>query len=172
MTLVIVGDVPIEVEQWLNRRRAQGLDQFDEVWEGEYHVAPAPHRRHGEVELQLARILGPFADRAGLVGSGPCNIGQPDDYRVPDQAYFDTADASVFQPTASLVVEIVSPGDQSREKFGFYATVGVAEVLIVDPAAATVEWFERSGSGFLPRPNSSLLGVSAALLQTKIRWPQ
>jgi Uma2 family endonuclease len=37
-------------------------------------------------------------------------------------------------PTAALVVEIVSPGDESYKKLDFYAAQAVDEVVIVDPA--------------------------------------
>ncbi|MGH8929470.1 MAG: hypothetical protein ACRDZO_02230 [Egibacteraceae bacterium] len=40
---VIAGKRPPEIESWLERRRALGQDLFDEVWEGDYHVGPAPH---------------------------------------------------------------------------------------------------------------------------------
>ncbi len=77
-------DPPPVVEDWLERRRALGEDRFDEVWEGEYHVAPWPRGVHGRVENELALALRPLAKVAGLVGSGGCNIGTPDDYRAPD----------------------------------------------------------------------------------------
>ena len=44
---------------------------------------------------------------------------------------------------AALVIEIVSPKDKSRDKFGFYAARDVNEVLIVDPAKRC----SRTGSG-------------------------
>jgi hypothetical protein len=105
---VLVGERPPEVEDLLARRRALGQDLFDEVWEGEYHMAPAPPRRHGRVENQLARVLGARADAAGLLGSGPCNVGTQDDYRVPNHAYLSDAASHTFNPTAEIVVEIVS----------------------------------------------------------------
>lgn len=37
---VVLGPPPVEPEQLIQRRRAHGLDTFDEVWEGIYHVAP------------------------------------------------------------------------------------------------------------------------------------
>jgi len=53
------------------------------MWEGEYHVAPEAHGRHGDVDDQLAAFLRPRARAAGLWGSGPLNLGTPEDYRVP-----------------------------------------------------------------------------------------
>jgi Uma2 family endonuclease len=69
------------------------------------------------------------------------------------------------------VVEIVSPGDESRDKFDFYFRAGVKEILIVDPGAGTVEWFDRAGSGFRPADGSALLGISAPELRERIDWP-
>lgn len=171
MRTVLVGKRPPEVEDLLERRRASGQDLFDEVWEGDYHVAPAPHGRHGQIDFQLARILGPHADKAALHGSGPCNIGKPDDYRVPDQAYFSDPAPQAFNPSAELIVEIVSPGDESRLKYDFYFRAGVKEVVIVDPEEQTVEWFARADSGFRPERGSNLLGISAAELAKLINWP-
>lgn len=38
---IVVVEPPPDSEAWL-RRRALGQDGFDEVWKGEYHVAPWP----------------------------------------------------------------------------------------------------------------------------------
>ncbi|WP_165367806.1 Uma2 family endonuclease [Phytoactinopolyspora endophytica] len=172
MRTVLVGELPPEFHDLLERRRALGQDLFDEVWEGEYHVAPAPHGLHGRVEIQLACILRPRADLAGLQGSGPCNIGTPDDYRVPDQAYFADQAPRTFNASAEIVVEIVSPGDESREKFGFYFRVGVKEILIVDPDTRSIEWYARADSGFRLVEGSDLLSTSTAELTKAIHWPQ
>jgi Uma2 family endonuclease len=172
MRTVLLGERPPEVEALIGRRHALGQDLFDEVWEGDYHMAPAPHGRHGQIEFQLARILGARADGAGLHGSGPCNVGKPDDYRVPDQAYFADGTPRTFNPSAEIVVEIVSPGDESRLKYDFYFRAGVSEVVIVDPDARTVEWFARADIDFRPIEASALLGISAAELSKLINWPQ
>ena len=50
---------------------------------------------------------------------------------APDRAYFHDGGLDVWYPTAAIVVEIVSPGDESRQKSAFYHRVGVEEVLIV-----------------------------------------
>jgi len=171
MRTTFVMDPPPIVEDWLERRRALGQDRFDEVWEGEYHVAPAPSGAHARVDHQLGRTLGPFADRAGLHGATTCNIGTPMDYRVPDQAYFRSGGLDVWNPTAAIVVEVVSPGDDSRRKSDFYFGAGVEEMLIVDPEARTAEWFTRGLDGFRPADASRLLGVTNAELVETIDWP-
>jgi hypothetical protein len=45
------------------RRRALGLDTHDEVWNGEYHMAPAAHSSHGWLDDQLAVPLYPLEGR-------------------------------------------------------------------------------------------------------------
>lgn len=159
------------MEDWLERRRALDQDLYDEVWGGDYHVAPAPHGRHGQVDFELVRLLGPYAAAAGLRGSGPCTIGKPDDYRVPDQAYFRDTPSAVYHPTAAVVVEIVSPGDESRAKFDFYFRAGVDEVFVVDPDGRTVEVFARGDGAFVPVDRSGQLAVGADELRAVIDWP-
>lgn len=171
MRTVLVGTPPAELEAWLARRRALGQDRFDEVWGGEYHVVPAPHGRHGDVENQLAVLLRPRAAAAGLWGSGPLNLGRPDDYRIPDGAYLRDRPDAVYLPTAAIVVEIVSPDDETRRKLGFYFELGVEELLVVDPATGDVEWYGRGTSHFERSERSQLLGVSEADLHAEIDWP-
>jgi Uma2 family endonuclease len=171
MRTTFVTDPPPIVEDWLARRRALGQDRFDEVWEGEYHVTPAPGRRHARIDHQLGRILGPLADNAGLVGATTCNIGTRDDYRVPDGAYFRGGTDRLWNPTAAIVVEIVSPGDESRNKVEFYHRVGVEEFLIVDPQERTIEWLERGPDAFRRADGSRLLGITSAELAAAIDWP-
>jgi Uma2 family endonuclease len=171
MRTLFVTDPPPVVEDWLARRHALGQDLYDEVWEGEYHVAPAPGSKHSRLQVTLARILGPLADAAGLEGGGPCNIGRPGDFRVPDLVYVrDWADR-VWNPTASIVVEIVSPGDESRGKLDFYLRSGVEEVLIVDPDARTVEWFARMAEAFARAGGSRILGITTLELSASLEWP-
>src|SRR3954454_581427 len=47
------------LEGLIQRRRALGIDTFDEVWEGSYHLAPAAHPAHGYVGTQLAVLWHP-----------------------------------------------------------------------------------------------------------------
>ena len=92
---------------------------------------------------------------------------------MPDQAYFvGDAPPQTFNPSAEIVVEIVSPGDESRLKYEFYFRIGVAEVVIVDPEYRTVEWLVRDSSGFRPTEHSNLLDVSTTVLTELINWPR
>ena len=171
MRTVVLGEPPAPVQSWLDQRRALGLDRFDEVWEGEYHVAPEAHGRHGDVDDQLATLLRTRARSVGLWGSGPLNLGRPDDYRVPDRAYLRQRATEVWNPGAAIVVEIVSPGDESYAKLDFYHRLGVEEVLIVDPLGRTVEWYGRSDDGFERSGANRLLSVTDGDLAAEIDWP-
>ena len=62
MRTTFVMDPPPIVEDWLARRRALGQDRLDEVWEGEYHVAPEASNRHALIQVQLIEHL----DELGL----------------------------------------------------------------------------------------------------------
>ena len=171
MKTVVLGPWPVEFEAFIERRRKLGIDRFDEVWEGCYHVVPAPHPSHGLVEDQLARILGRYADTAALVGSGAFNLGDPDNYRVPDRGYHRSPPTTTWVPTAAIVVEVVSPHDETLEKFDFYAEHGVDELLIAEPASRTVRCWRLNDGRYLEADRSDLLDVSTRSLSDQITWP-
>jgi Uma2 family endonuclease len=168
---VILGERPPQIEDWLRLRRERGQDLLDEVWEGVYHVAPGPSWRHGSIDLQLARVLGPLADRAKLRGTSVCNIGGPDDFRVPDQAYFRSVGGPIWSQTAAIVVEVVSPDDETWAKLGFYHRHDVDELIIADPEARSVVILMRGPDGYQDTGASRLLEVTATELAARIDWP-
>ena len=168
---MVLGPRPREVEELIQRRRALGIDTFDEVWEGSYHMAPAAHPAHGYVGHQLAVLLAPFAGAAGLVGTDPFNLGEPDDYRVPDRGYHRSLPQSTWVPTVAIVVEIVSPDDETYDKFAFYAAHGVDELIVADPTTRTVTCWALEASVYRQSDGSALLAISVAELQAGITWP-
>jgi Uma2 family endonuclease len=168
---VVLDPAPAEFEALLERRRALGQDLYDEVWEGEYHMAPAPHPSHGYVGHQLAVLLNPLALHAGLVGTDPFNLGSPDDYRVSDGGLHRELPSTTFVPTAAVVVEIASPRDETWQKLDFYAAHSVDELLIADPAKRSVTWLVLHAGRYVEAEYSPLLGVTAAKLAEQIDWP-
>jgi Uma2 family endonuclease len=168
---VVLGEPPAALAEWLQRRRKLGQDLFDEVWDGERHVVPAANRRHGDIDDQLAALLRGRARARDLWPSGPVNIGEPANYRVPARAYFSRRDLRTFEPTAVLVVEIVSPDDETYAKFGFYFDRDVAELLIVDPERRIVEWYARGTDAFVRVDASAVLELTEAQLTAEIDWP-
>jgi Uma2 family endonuclease len=162
---------PPEIEAVLERRRRMGADRFDEVWEGVLHMVPGPGDRHALIEGQLPRLLGPAADRAGLLLSGQFNIGSPDNYRVPDWGLHRAGGWGTYAVTAALVVEIVSPGDETWEKLPFFAGCSVDEVLIVDSSTRQVHWLVLRDGSYEPVQRSRLIDVGSAELAERIDWP-
>lgn len=173
MRTVIPDPPPAEVEALLERRRRSGLDRLDEVWEGVYHMVPAPSGGHADVAQQLGELLGPAARAAGLVPTmHEFNVGEGrHDFRVPDGGLHRSRPRSLWHPTAALVVEITSAGDETREKLPFYAEHGVDEVLIVDPDARTVEWLALVEGEYREVERSALIDLGPGVLAERIDWP-
>lgn len=168
---VVLGERPHELDEWLERRRARGQDVFDELWNGEYHAVPGPSAEHARVLYELTALLRPMAQQASLVGAGPFNLGDPDDYRVPDGGLHRGHPTGVYLPTAALVIEVLSPGDETYDKFGFYAQRGVDELLVADPQRRAVHIWLLRGDGYTEAGRSRLLGVTADELAHDIDWP-
>ena len=172
MRTVVMGEQPPELAAWIARRRALGQDLLDEVWDGEYHMAPAPNLWHSVVDGELAAVLRRLAVPLGLRSGGPFNLGELGNFRVPDRGLHRSLDLNaVWVPTAAMVVEIVSPDDESWLKFDHYAAHDVDEVLIDDPQTRTLALFVLAGGSYEPAEVSGLLGVTVAALHDAIDWP-
>jgi hypothetical protein len=171
MTTVIRDPAPPEVRALIERRRRQGQDLYDEVWAGVLHMNPAPDGAHGQIDGQLQELLGPLARGAGFTTTGPFNLGDAEDYRVPDRGlHRDWADA-VWYPTVALAIEIVAPDDETWAKLPFYAAHAVDEVLVVDPASRSVELLVLDGGSYAPSTRSALLDLDVEDLLGRIDWP-
>ena len=131
-------------EDFLEERRRLGHDKRDELWEGVLHMVPPASYLHASVSDELVAALTVIARRRGWIArSGQAGLFQPatdTSYRVPD--------AMVARPEhvserglegAVLVVEVLSPNDESRDKFPFFARLGVDEVWLVEPRTREVE---------------------------------
>lgn len=173
MTTVVVGDHPPEIAALLERRARAGLDRLDEVWEGVLHMIPAPGHAHARIAQQLAEVLGPLARASGLEATmHEFNLGESEqDFRVPDGGLHRPGAAEMWHPSAALVVEIVSPGDETWQKLPFYAAHSVDEVLIVDPAERTIHWLALAEGGYEPVERSGLIELGPAELVEQIDWP-
>lgn len=160
------------LEPILERRKRSGLDRMDEIWEGVLHMVPAPSGPHSVLEWQLASLLRPLAKRAGLHSGGQFNLGESEnDFRVPDGGLHRVPPTGVWHRTAALVIEIVSPNDESWEKLPFYADHGVDEVLVVDPQQRSVEWLALAGNRYEPIARSGLIELGADELAEALDWP-
>jgi Uma2 family endonuclease len=67
-----------------------------------------------------------------------------DDYRQPDLAIFrdDQLSGRGLEAAAELLIEIVSPGDESRRKLPWYAARDVREVMLIHRDTLAVELYD------------------------------
>jgi Uma2 family endonuclease len=174
---VVSDPLPGDFELLLERRRRLGVDLHDEVWDGVLHVNPGPHGRHAQIQFQLNELLGPFARAAGLTPLAESNLGEADDFRVPDAMLQHPGPACLYYTTAALVIEVVSPGDETWDKLPFYAAHSVEELLIVDPhpeghrQERSVRWLALAGGEYRPIVRSGLIELGPAELARRIDWP-
>jgi len=169
MVTVVLSPHP-EIDGLIARRRRLGLDGHDEVWEGSYHVAPEAAFRHGMTQTRLQRRLDEVAEPLGLVVTSEFNLGDPQDYRVPDFGVHARELPDVWVPTALIVGEVLSPDDETWAKLPFYAARGVEEVFVADPLARTVRVFVLSNGAYEETDRSPRLQASTEQLGA-IRWP-
>jgi Uma2 family endonuclease len=162
---------PADFEALLERRRRLGVDHHDEVWEGVLHLNPGPHGRHARIQVQVIGLLSPLARTARLLPLGESNLGDAGDFRVPDGMLLGPGPDRLYNLTAALVLEVVSPGDETWDKLGFYAAHGVEELLIVDPEERTVTWLALGGGEYSPTKRSGLVDLGPRELAELIDWP-
>lgn len=150
---MLINDPRIE-DRLREQRQAWGADHHDEVWEGVYVMAPLPNDEHQKLVLRLGSILDGVLGWTGLgeVRPGVNLTGREDDwradFRAPDVTVFLRGGAAENRDThwlgpADFLVEIISPGDRTREKLPFYERLGVREVLIVDRYPWAIELYRR-----------------------------
>lgn len=172
MPTLVLDPQPAWVERLLEERRRSGAGRRDEVWEGVLHVIPPPGVEHERLAHGLHVLLDPHASAANLTVVGTIGIGTEDDYRVPDIALLRSGYAPQWNHTAALIVEIMSPRDDTWEKLPFYAGHQVDEVIIVAPGERRIHWLWLAADGeYRPLDRSCLPGLSSAELTARLIWP-
>jgi hypothetical protein len=173
MPTLVLGSPPPELEALLERRRQAGVDRLDEVWQGVHHMVPGPSFEHARISQQLAVLLDGPARAGGLLAAiSEFNLGESEhDFRVPDGGLHRPGAAGVWLSTAALVVEILSPDDETWQKLPFYAAQNVDEVLIVDPTARTVAWLGLREGEYQPVQRSALIELGPIELAEQLDWP-
>ncbi len=152
----VVREVP---GSWLAERARLGLDRFDEVWEGVVHMPPAPGREHQSLGSELLIVLGPILKTRDIRIQYQTEVHRPgsggSDYRIPDLVAFrDDQPGMALIPRGIeggplAVIEILSPDDETYEKFDFYAALGVAEIIVLQPVTREVEVYRLAGPRYL-----------------------
>ena len=143
-------------DEELARRRLTGIDRFDEMWEGVLHMAPAPIYEHQRIVAQLDRFLGPLCEqrRRGVLAV-QINVfnesSTAEDFRIPDLTFIAAGHEHVLARDGTrgggpdAVIEVRSPGDETYEKFPFFAQLGVREVLVVHRDTKHIEIYRLAG---------------------------
>ncbi|MBI3468692.1 MAG: Uma2 family endonuclease [Planctomycetes bacterium] len=172
---VLVTDPQVE-DSLLAERRATGADRYDEVWDGVYWMSPIPNNEHQEVAMRLGGVfllLFNFGPRVKVVAGVNVTDQEEDwthNYRIPDVAVFLEGTRAQNRGTHWLGgpdfgVEIESPKDRSREKFPFYAQVGVQELLLIERDPWALELYRLTGDA-LTLVGRVIPGDEAALEST------
>ena len=126
----------------IRQRSAPKSNHHDEVWNAVHIVSPDPDNEHFDVSAELIHVvIMALPDRKGVRIQGGGNITDREDdwtknYRCPDMCVFFPGNPARDMGThwiggPDFAVEILSPNDRARKKFGFYAKVGVRELLLI-----------------------------------------
>ncbi len=144
----------------------------DEVWEGVLVVPPQANNEHQRMVTNFAYAFASVVNRAVDSVLPGCNVSDRDkdwtsNYRDPAVAVYLATNPAKDSGThwvggPDLLVEIVSAGEDPRQKLDFYAKVNTREVLIVDPDPWAVELY-RLQNGKLVLVGTSDLTNSAVL---------
>ena len=168
---------PLFEQQFRQERERRSHDRWDEVWDGVLVVPPNPNNEHQRLVLSLAV---PFAsvidrDRGDQVLPG-ANVsdreeGWTENYRIPDVlvclAGGRAKDCSThWAGGPDLAVEIVSPGEDPRQKLAFYAAIGTRELLVVDRKPWGIELYQLDGTQLILRGRSDV--ANPAVLASRV----
>lgn len=157
--MAIVSVDPIELARLIRERRECGGDRYDEVWEGVYVMSPLADNVHQELGYLLSRAIhSGLGSNAGARVFPGCNVSDRPrrwkrNYRCPDVAVFLPGNPAEDRNThwfggPDFAVEILSPYDRSRQKFGFYAKVGVRKLMLVARRPWKLELYRLAGKDF------------------------
>jgi Uma2 family endonuclease len=153
----VIAEIPQFIIEW---RRRTGAERWDEMWEGVLHMGPAPSLEHQDLAGDLERWLRAHWSRArrnkvyhdvSVASEG----NWPDDYRIPDLVLLmgnrlRICRGDYLDGAPDVVIEILSPNDETREKMPFYARIGVPEVWLVDGETRQPEIHVLRGDGYQP----------------------
>ena len=162
-------------EDKIRKSRAdEGLDKYDEVWDGVLMVMPLPNVEHQELVSRICHVLNlidgwPPTWRVfpGLnVSDRP--TGWMENYREPDVGVYLPGNAARDRQTymeggPDFLVEVVSDDDRSRDKLEFYAGVNSREALYIDRDPWQIELYALAAPDVATLVGTSSLANNATL---------
>lgn len=140
----------------------ESMDRRYELMDGELLMVPAPTTTHQTISqnIELLLVQHARATDCGRVLHAPVDVvlgqGARRDVVQPDIVFVSRARAQVVTEAEiagapDLVVEILSPGTQDRDR-GYkrtaYERSGVREYWIVDPESTSIDVFSLGEAGF------------------------
>jgi Uma2 family endonuclease len=138
-------------------RKARGIDQHDEVWEGVYVMSPIADDSHQRIVSKLTYAFEQVIGETGLGDVRPgINVsdriaGWKKNFRTPDVVVIlknSSAEnhGTFWTGALDFVVEVISRGDRSQKKLPFYSKIGVREALFVERNPWRLLLYRHDGS--------------------------
>ena len=183
MSATLVLDSGVS-RQLVRERKENGIDLYDEVWEGVYVMSPLANLVHQELVDDFCNVFRDVVKKPGLGRVQPgANVSDrranwKRNYRIPDVVVVLSGGRAVDCDThwfggPDFLVEIESPDDDIEKKLPFYSKVGVRELLIVDRDMRALRLF-RLTDGNLALVGRSEPGkavwLTSAVLPLAFRW--
>lgn len=130
-----------------------------ELSDGRIEVLPMPARSHQRLALRLATLFRSVLEPGGrgevVVAPYPVRLWEGK-FRAPDVVVALTGGVGRFGEAhaegADVVIEVVSPGDPSRDRIvkrEEYAKAGIPEYWIVDPSSSTIAVLRLEGGRYV-----------------------
>ncbi len=155
MTTLIMKDRE-SAQDIIRQRQKQGIDLYDEVWEGVYVMPSLPSTAHQRLVSNLTVILYEVTVKAGIGEVFPgANVsdrrkGWKKNFRVPDvvvvlkDSQAVDCDSFLFGGP-DFLVEIQSPGDDTLAKLPFYSQIRVQELLVIHRDTRALQLYRFDG---------------------------
>jgi Uma2 family endonuclease len=134
------------------RRKAHGLDRYDEVWNGVYVMPPMPNNEHHALVTRVVSILADVLPIDEGIAYAGVNVsdrvkGWKKNYRVPDVCIYLVTNPAQDCGThwcggPDWLTEIASPDEDPHEKFEFYESVRVRELLIINRDPWSIDLYQ------------------------------
>lgn len=170
-----LGEPTWEVTQFFPHQGKWGEDSFlklpaphrFELSQGRLELLPMPTWTHQLLIFFLVKALHHYLEKndVGRAACAPLYVRLwEDEIRQPDVVFCfhnRITDYNATQTGADLVMEVISPGKENRErdevkKRALYAKAGIAEYWIVDPELHSVEVLGFNGSSYEALGNRSI----------------
>jgi len=142
-------------------------------------MTPAPEYEHQRIKAKLHTFLDVLLSRRprGLIAL-EVNVfndtSREPDYRIPDLSFLSRGRESLMARDGihggpDAVIEVRSPEDETYEKFPFFASLGVREVVVIDRDSKKPEVHRLTGGRFVEAAADPSGWVASETLGVRMR---